>query len=254
MKEIFGTKTKISMNSSEEINFQTYVESAKQRKTPWNIFENFMKDLTYSSLHSLNQLSEILLIELTIDYSDIDRLKYLNSLLLREFKEFIEREDLVNTTENDHCEESSNSAAIFDEINEIIRVESETQIIQSLQDEGKEHFVKPTRMNKTNIKSNKTKFSCQFCNKQYYINFHLKQHIRNVHDKIKKIENEEAKVDCDFNDVIAIKVVASNCEYYLDAPLNKDRRCHSGDKAIFQSGDLKKHIPIDYSRSQRLQL
>ena len=53
-----------------------------------------MKDLTYSSIHSLKQLSEILLIELTIDYSDIDRLKYLNSLLLREFKEFIEREDL----------------------------------------------------------------------------------------------------------------------------------------------------------------
>ena len=106
MEEIFGTKTKISLNSSKEINFQTYVESAKQRKTPWNIFENFMKDLTYSSIHSLKQLSEILLIELTINYSDIDRLKYLNSLLLREFKEFIEREDLANTTENDHCEES----------------------------------------------------------------------------------------------------------------------------------------------------
>ena len=55
MGDNLGTKTKVSMNSSEEINFQTYVESAKQRKIPWNIFENFMKDLTYSSIHSLKK-------------------------------------------------------------------------------------------------------------------------------------------------------------------------------------------------------
>ena len=67
MEEIFGTKTKISMNSSEEINFQTYVESAKQRKTPWNIFENFMKELTYSSIVKLKRFNAILLIELTMD-------------------------------------------------------------------------------------------------------------------------------------------------------------------------------------------
>ena len=36
MGDNLGTKTKVSMNSSEEINFQNYVESAKQRKIPWN--------------------------------------------------------------------------------------------------------------------------------------------------------------------------------------------------------------------------
>ena len=80
------------MNSSEEIDFQTYVESAKQRKTPWIIFETLMKDLTYSNIVRLKRLNAMLLIELTIDYSDLDRLKYLNSILLTEFKELIERE------------------------------------------------------------------------------------------------------------------------------------------------------------------
>ena len=112
MGENFGIKTKISMNSSEEINFQNYVESAKQRKIPWNIFEDFMKDLAYSSIPKLKHLNAILLIELTTDYSDLDRLKYLNSLLLTEFKEFIEREDNFLNNENEHFEESQNSAVI----------------------------------------------------------------------------------------------------------------------------------------------
>ena len=102
-----GTKTKISMNKSEEINFQTYVQSAKQRKTPWIIFENFMKELTYSNIVKLKYFNAILLIELTMDYSDLDRLKYLNSILLTEFKELIEREDddSQNTTTNEDFEE-----------------------------------------------------------------------------------------------------------------------------------------------------
>ena len=118
MGENFGKKTKVSMNSSEEINFQTYVESAKQRKTPWNIFENLMKDLTYSNILRLKRLNAMLLIELTIDYSDLDRLKYLNSILLTEFKELIEREgdNIQNTsTEHEYFEESQNFAVISDD-------------------------------------------------------------------------------------------------------------------------------------------
>ena len=64
-------------NTSEEINFQPCLDSVKQRKIPWNKFEKFMKDLTtYLDCERLKKLNAILLTELTIYYSDLDRLKY----------------------------------------------------------------------------------------------------------------------------------------------------------------------------------
>ena len=134
MGENLRTKTKISMHNSEEIKFQNYVDSAKQRKIPWNIFEDLMKDLAYSNTVRLKLLNAILLIELTTDFSDLDRLKYLNSLLLTEFKEFIEREDNFPKNENERFEESSNNTILSDSIDEIIKEESETEIIQILED------------------------------------------------------------------------------------------------------------------------
>ena len=50
MGENFGTKTKVSMNFPEEVNFQTYIQSVKQRKMTWNVFENVMKDVSYSDV------------------------------------------------------------------------------------------------------------------------------------------------------------------------------------------------------------
>ena len=64
MRENCGTRRKVSMNSSEEIDFQTYVESVKQRKTSWIIFETLMKDLTYSEIVRLKHFNAIILIEL----------------------------------------------------------------------------------------------------------------------------------------------------------------------------------------------
>ena len=62
------------MNSSEEINFQLYVESVKQRKNPWSIFENLMKDFSYSDTNRLKDLNAILFAELTPNYSIIDKI------------------------------------------------------------------------------------------------------------------------------------------------------------------------------------
>ena len=57
------------MNTSEEINFQLYVESVKQKKTPWNIFENLMQHLvSYLNANKLKYLNAILLTELTKNY------------------------------------------------------------------------------------------------------------------------------------------------------------------------------------------
>ena len=95
--------TNISMNSpSEEIDFQNYVDSVKQKKTPWNIFESLIKDFIYSDIKRLKLINAILLTELTPSNSDIDRLKYLNVILLAEFKDFIERE---NDFENEYLDE-----------------------------------------------------------------------------------------------------------------------------------------------------
>ena len=108
MGDNLGTKTKVSMNSSEEINFQTYVESVKQRKIPWNIFEKLLKHFIYSDIERLKFLNAILLRELTKNYSEIDRSRYVNSILLTEFKEFIQRD------ENEYIEDSVKSTVDSD--------------------------------------------------------------------------------------------------------------------------------------------
>ena len=105
MGENYKTKTKVSMNSSEEIDFQNYIDSVKQKKTTWDIFENLMKDLSYSNIYRLKRLNAILLNKLTTNYSDIDRLKYLNAVLMTEFKEFIYTEDNFQNTEMERLED-----------------------------------------------------------------------------------------------------------------------------------------------------
>ena len=236
MKENYRRKTKISMDSSEEIDFQSYIDSVKQKSTTWHIFENLMKDLAYSSIPRLTLLNAILLIELTKNDSYLDRLKYHNSLLMTEFKEFIERKDdnflkIENEFFDESVEFDSNNAEMigeknetqtaqhfvesqnsngnndlygsdqfgeFQEVfvatdlkNEITQEENETQIAQlSLEDEGKEHLEQT--ITKSNQMEQKTKmFTCQLCNKVLYNQFHLKQHIRNIHENT-ELENENS--------------------------------------------------------------
>ena len=81
----------MSNNSSEEINFQHYVEAVKNKEMTWNIFLDFIKDLSYSDINRLKIFNAILLMELTMDYSDLDRLKYLNAILLTKFKNAIQK-------------------------------------------------------------------------------------------------------------------------------------------------------------------
>ena len=73
----------------EEINFQHYIDLEKQNQLCWNIFIDFMQDLSYYDKGKLRKLNAILLAELTLDYSDMDKLKYLNRILLMEFKNSI---------------------------------------------------------------------------------------------------------------------------------------------------------------------
>ena len=76
------------MDNIDEINFQPYVDAIKMKKLSWNIFVKVMKDFFYSDINRLKHINAILLIELTISYSDMDRLKYLNEILLKSPNEF----------------------------------------------------------------------------------------------------------------------------------------------------------------------
>ena len=129
-----GENYGIKLNTSEEINFQPYIDSVKQRKIPWNIFEKFMKDFTnYLDSNMLKKLNAILLMELTMNYSDLDRLKYLNIILLASLKNSIESKDIIENTEseNENLEDFINHSSDSEFNEEIIKYnESEIQVME----------------------------------------------------------------------------------------------------------------------------
>ena len=102
---------KMLPNNSEEINFQLYVDLVKQNKLHWNIFINVMQDISYSDINRLKILNAILLSELTINYSDLDKMKYLNSILLIQFKNHIQTDENFEVIPNEDCEKSVESNA-----------------------------------------------------------------------------------------------------------------------------------------------
>ena len=75
--------------TSQEVNFQYYVDMVKQKKIHWSVFEKLMEDMSYSDMDRLSHLNAILLTELTVSHSDTDRLKYLNVILMNKFKNSI---------------------------------------------------------------------------------------------------------------------------------------------------------------------
>ena len=120
--------------TSEEINFQPYLDSLKQRKIPWNKFEKFMKDLTsHFDCERLKKLNVILLTELTIHYSDLDRLKYLNVILMAELKNYIENKYNFENAEsvnekNEETQDSPINPEFKDEIIKENENESDSEI------------------------------------------------------------------------------------------------------------------------------
>ena len=70
----------MSKNNSEEVNFQQYIDGVKEKKLSWNFFIAVMQDL-FLDFNRLRKLNAILLTELTINYSDMDRLKYIVAIV-----------------------------------------------------------------------------------------------------------------------------------------------------------------------------
>ena len=186
----YKENTNISINSpSEEIDFQNYVDSVKQKKTTWNIFESLIKDFIYSDIKRLKLINAILLTELTPNNSDIDRLKYLNSILLCEFKQLIQREeenDLANEAENENLDETEILKVCFDVDDKIIKEENEIQsAVEIIEGEDLPILIKERiEPNQIQYREIAKTFQCNFCKKMFSINFHLKQHIRKAHENV----------------------------------------------------------------------
>ena len=181
---------KMEKNNSEEINFQHYVDAAKQNKIDWNIFIDLMQDLSYSDIDRLRNLNAILLTELTMNQSNMDKFKYLNGLLLTEFKKYIQRNQInIDMTSRNEDSENHVEANIYESLDDN---ESQNQnqdfnyidsnVYENLDDnETKDNITSLCK--EEIIESNTNIFLCHICNKEYNINFHLNQHIKNVHEK-----------------------------------------------------------------------
>ena len=58
----------MAKKNPEEFNFQHYVDAVKQKRMDWNIFIDFMQDLSYEDRGKLRRLNAILLNELTMNF------------------------------------------------------------------------------------------------------------------------------------------------------------------------------------------
>ena len=114
-----------SQKTSKNLKFQYYVDMAKQKVIPWHVFENLMEDLSHSDLNRLKYLNAILLTELTVSYSDMDRMKYLNMILMTKFKDSIQKEDDIAMPENENLQVYHNSFG--HDLNNEISSENEIQ-------------------------------------------------------------------------------------------------------------------------------
>ena len=112
---------------------------------------------------------------------------------MAEFKDSIERE---NDFENDENEYFYEPQILMDHNtylnNKTIEEQSEIQTFEIIKAERKNLEDLPIEndtIEPNQIKSDEitNRFQCNFCNKMYSINFHLKQHIKKVHEEIKHV-------------------------------------------------------------------
>ena len=259
-------------NNSEEINFQHYVDLVKQNQFPWNIFIDVMQDLSYSDVNKIRNLNTILLKELTMDYSEIDRLKYLNDILLIEFKNYVQQSQNFDMTLNNYCKKSVD-LNVHEETNDEFEdnlpkkeeTETDTSYTNSKMVESNDHVdgkleddsislpteqITETNPNEIYMKT----FLCHICNKEFHMNFQLKQHIRKFHEEKR---TNSVQITIDDNQVLDEHEIATdkkdnsifdenNINKHVQVILAdyKDHKCNFCNKSFSQEGSLKMHIHL----------
>ena len=129
-----------SRRTSQDFNFQYYVDRVKQKEMHWHVFVKLMEDLSYSDVNRLKYLNAILLTEVTVSHSDMERLKYLNVILMIKFKEFIQIEDVIEFSENENFEVDHD---LNDETIKEISSDTEIQISGVSKNDRQENFDSP---------------------------------------------------------------------------------------------------------------
>ena len=60
-----------SNHTSQDFNFQYYVDMAKQKEIAWHVFVKLIKDFSYSDISKLKYVNAILLTKLTDSYHNL---------------------------------------------------------------------------------------------------------------------------------------------------------------------------------------
>ena len=122
--------------NSDEINFKQYVDGVKENKLSWNLFMAIIQDFSYSDINRLRHLNAILLTELTMNHSDMEKLKYLNQILLIQFKNRIERENDTEVSGEDNHEDLKESS-----VDQILNEDTSDETIQEVPTNEKDQIL-----------------------------------------------------------------------------------------------------------------
>ena len=213
--------------TSEDFNFQYYVDMAKQKKIDWHVFVKLIQDFSYSDISRLKYVNAILLTKLTDSYSDMDRLKYLNVILMNRFKDLIQIEFNVEViSENDNFEVVK---ILNDETIKERSSDSEIQILGTSVNERQENFELPIHQSKDFIQ---------------------------IEDDVDISENEDAAefshtstVDHDLTDEISsnsdiqTSFLSENAIHEdFDLQIIEKTRCDSYQKSFSQKGNIKEQV------------
>ena len=124
----------------------------------------------------------MILTELTVSYSDMERSRYLNAILLKELKNLIEKEYVIlEMTEND----DSNYSSSNDDDSNIQTIEEESSNDSEIDMSSlKENALASSNNYMPNCiqgNPNTKTFTCFVCENDFPLSFHLKQHMKKAH-------------------------------------------------------------------------
>ena len=83
-----------SKKNHHEISFELHIDALREQKIPWNTFVELLEEIFYSDMDKLKYLNALILTELTKSYSNMERSRYLNKILLKELKNLIQKENV----------------------------------------------------------------------------------------------------------------------------------------------------------------
>ena len=168
-------------NNHHEISFQLHIDALREQKISWNTFVKLMEEFFFLDMDRLKYLNALILTELTISYSDMERSRYLNAILMKELKNLIEKENVSETTEN---VDSNDSSSIDHDLNDQTIKEETSNDSEIDMSSLKENALASSNIDIPNCiqgNPNTKTFICFICDKDFPLAFHLKQHMKKVH-------------------------------------------------------------------------